>query len=251
MSPDTDPGSRDSAGVPWEGRSFEPNPHAGDDGSADPALLAALTAPRDGAQRQVAVVDALPLGAAADPARRREGRRGRRRARPRRRQDPGAVDRHGRRAGRPPRAAGVHVGRGDAAMGCRSTAGSGRRRPHGSRGLRRRHRSHRDRPGVGHRVRHPSSRGVGDRAGSRLGAEPDIARGVRGAAGERRGRARRARSGRRGGGSVGATARTRARRATRADPGPRSDGAGRASSAGSPSAGPPTTASRCSSTRSP
>ena len=34
----------DSAGVPWEGRSFEANPHAGDDGSADPALLAALTA---------------------------------------------------------------------------------------------------------------------------------------------------------------------------------------------------------------
>ena len=32
----------DSAGVPWEGRSFEPNPHAGDDGSADPALIAAL-----------------------------------------------------------------------------------------------------------------------------------------------------------------------------------------------------------------
>mgnify|MGYP001758075177 CR=1 FL=1 len=24
----------DSAGVPWEGRSFESNPHAGDDGSA-------------------------------------------------------------------------------------------------------------------------------------------------------------------------------------------------------------------------
>ncbi len=34
----------DSAGVPWEGRSFEPNPHSGDDGSADPALLAALEA---------------------------------------------------------------------------------------------------------------------------------------------------------------------------------------------------------------
>jgi len=33
----------DSAGRPWEGRSFEPNPHAGDDGSADPALLKALT----------------------------------------------------------------------------------------------------------------------------------------------------------------------------------------------------------------
>lgn len=29
----------DSAGVPWEGRHLEPNPHANDDGSADPALL--------------------------------------------------------------------------------------------------------------------------------------------------------------------------------------------------------------------
>ncbi len=58
MSPDTDAGSHDSAGVPWEGRSFEPNRHAGDDGSADPALLAALTAPRDSAARQIAVVDA-------------------------------------------------------------------------------------------------------------------------------------------------------------------------------------------------
>ncbi len=47
MSPDTDPHAcapADSAGVPWEGRRFEPNPHAGDDGSADPALLSALEA---------------------------------------------------------------------------------------------------------------------------------------------------------------------------------------------------------------
>lgn len=46
MSQPADPGDHphgaDSAGVPWEGRSFAPNPHAGDDGSADPALLAAL-----------------------------------------------------------------------------------------------------------------------------------------------------------------------------------------------------------------
>ncbi len=48
----------DSAGVPWAGRSFEPNPHSGDDGSADPALLAALTAFRHGDGDQVAVVDA-------------------------------------------------------------------------------------------------------------------------------------------------------------------------------------------------
>jgi len=48
----------DSAGVPWEGRRFEPNPHAGDDGSADPALLAALTAFGAGEGPATAVVDA-------------------------------------------------------------------------------------------------------------------------------------------------------------------------------------------------
>jgi SseB protein N-terminal domain len=32
----------DSAGVPWEGRSFEANPFSNDDGSADPTLIAAL-----------------------------------------------------------------------------------------------------------------------------------------------------------------------------------------------------------------
>lgn len=48
----------DSAGVPWEGRTFEPNPHAGDDGSADPALRAALEAFHAGAGDAVAVVDA-------------------------------------------------------------------------------------------------------------------------------------------------------------------------------------------------
>ena len=63
MSPDTDPhdhhpGGGDSAGVPWEGRRFESNRHSGDDGSADPALLAALTSFREGSADQVAVVDA-------------------------------------------------------------------------------------------------------------------------------------------------------------------------------------------------
>ncbi|QKJ19785.1 SseB family protein [Microbacterium hominis] len=48
----------DSAGVPWEGRSFQANPHAGDDGSADPALAAALRAFRAGEVGQDAVVDA-------------------------------------------------------------------------------------------------------------------------------------------------------------------------------------------------
>jgi len=66
MSPDTDPHAAhhghapggDSAGVPWEGRSFQANAHASDDGSADPALLAALTAFRAGVGGQREVVDA-------------------------------------------------------------------------------------------------------------------------------------------------------------------------------------------------
>lgn len=62
MSPDTDPhghhGAADSAGVPWEGRRFESNAHSDDDGSADPALLAALTSFRDGDGDAVAIVDA-------------------------------------------------------------------------------------------------------------------------------------------------------------------------------------------------
>lgn len=57
MSPDTDP-LADSAGVPWEGRSFHANPHAGDDGSADPGLLAALTSFRAGGGGQSEVIDA-------------------------------------------------------------------------------------------------------------------------------------------------------------------------------------------------
>jgi len=48
----------DSAGHPWSGRSFEPNPHASDDGSADPELLAALTAFRTGDGDEAAIVDA-------------------------------------------------------------------------------------------------------------------------------------------------------------------------------------------------
>lgn len=49
----------DSAGVPWEGRSFESNPHAADDGSADPALLAALLRFRAGEGSEVEVIDAF------------------------------------------------------------------------------------------------------------------------------------------------------------------------------------------------
>ncbi|GAA1468705.1 SseB family protein [Microbacterium thalassium] len=60
MSPDTDgcDHSADSAGVPWEGRGFRPNPHAADDGSADPALVAALAVFRAGEGSQEAVVEA-------------------------------------------------------------------------------------------------------------------------------------------------------------------------------------------------
>jgi hypothetical protein len=55
MSPDPDDPRADSAGVPWEGRSFEANRHAADDGSADPDLLAALRAAAsgDGDEREV------------------------------------------------------------------------------------------------------------------------------------------------------------------------------------------------------
>lgn len=63
MSPEADDphghdAGGDSAGVPWAGRSFHENPHAADDGSADPALLAALLDFRAGTGSQRAVVDA-------------------------------------------------------------------------------------------------------------------------------------------------------------------------------------------------
>ena len=48
-----------SAGVPWEGRSFQANPHSGDDGTASPALAAALHAFVSGVGDQRGVVDAL------------------------------------------------------------------------------------------------------------------------------------------------------------------------------------------------
>lgn len=51
--------AHDSAGVPWEGRTFRQNAAAGDDGSADQRLLDALTRFRAGTGDPVAVVDAL------------------------------------------------------------------------------------------------------------------------------------------------------------------------------------------------
>ena len=49
----------DSAGVPWQGRHFEPNASSDDDGSAPDALIAAITAFRSGALGQPEVIDAL------------------------------------------------------------------------------------------------------------------------------------------------------------------------------------------------
>lgn len=49
----------DSAGQPWAGRSFEENPFRDDDGSASPALTAAVAAFRAGTASESEVVDAL------------------------------------------------------------------------------------------------------------------------------------------------------------------------------------------------
>ena len=62
MSPGADSaqpdGGSDSAGVPWEGRRFSDNPHAADDGRADPALERALRDFRAGEGSEAQVVDA-------------------------------------------------------------------------------------------------------------------------------------------------------------------------------------------------
>lgn len=49
----------DSAGVPWEGRSFQPNPHAGDSGETPPDVASALTAWRNGPGTYSALVAAF------------------------------------------------------------------------------------------------------------------------------------------------------------------------------------------------
>lgn len=51
--------SADSAGVPWAGRTFNAEPSSGDDGTADPTLLGALTEFADGRGDQVAVLEAF------------------------------------------------------------------------------------------------------------------------------------------------------------------------------------------------
>jgi len=49
----------DSAGVSWSGRQFEANSWSGDDGSADPALIAAVSSLRAGSGTAEQVLDAL------------------------------------------------------------------------------------------------------------------------------------------------------------------------------------------------
>jgi hypothetical protein len=49
----------DSAGVPWEGRSFQPNPHAGDSGETPPDVASALAAWRNGTGTYSALVAAF------------------------------------------------------------------------------------------------------------------------------------------------------------------------------------------------
>ncbi|WP_168627632.1 MULTISPECIES: SseB family protein [unclassified Cryobacterium] len=52
-------GPTDSAGQPWAGRHFEPNPNADDDGSAPPELIDAIDRFHAGQADQAAVVDVL------------------------------------------------------------------------------------------------------------------------------------------------------------------------------------------------
>jgi hypothetical protein len=49
----------DSAGIPWEGRGFEPNAFAGDDGKADQQLIDAIIRLQAGTGTQVQVIDAF------------------------------------------------------------------------------------------------------------------------------------------------------------------------------------------------
>ena len=49
----------DSAGVPWEGRSFQPNPHAGDSGETPPDVAVSLEAWRGGTGTYSALVAAF------------------------------------------------------------------------------------------------------------------------------------------------------------------------------------------------
>lgn len=51
--------STDSAGTPWEGRTFEPNPAPDDDGTAPPALMAVINRFHQGDATEAEVVDTV------------------------------------------------------------------------------------------------------------------------------------------------------------------------------------------------
>ncbi|MER3393843.1 MAG: SseB family protein, partial [Microcella pacifica] len=53
------PSQHDSAGQPWEGRHFEPNPNAQDDGTAPPQFLAIVADLREGRASLREVVDVV------------------------------------------------------------------------------------------------------------------------------------------------------------------------------------------------
>jgi hypothetical protein len=55
----TDDHHTDSAGVPWEGRTFQPNPHAGDSGETPPEVSEALGAWRSGSGTYSALIAAF------------------------------------------------------------------------------------------------------------------------------------------------------------------------------------------------
>lgn len=55
----TELNSADSAGVPWEGRSFQPNPAPEDDGTAPPLLMEIITRFHQGNAAEAEVVDAI------------------------------------------------------------------------------------------------------------------------------------------------------------------------------------------------
>jgi hypothetical protein len=57
----------DSSGVPWEGREFHANPHAGDDGQTPEDVAAALLAFRDGSGTLTALAETLATSRALIP----------------------------------------------------------------------------------------------------------------------------------------------------------------------------------------
>ncbi len=149
----------DSAGVPFEGRSFHANESAGDDGSADPRLIETVLRFHARELGLTEVVAALGPVRLLVPLLTDRGDEGDRRARPARRQDPGTRPRHPRRPRRPYRAAGVLVGRRDAGLEPDRAAHPGDGGPSGRRGGGRRARRDRARPRIADRTR-PAPHGL-------------------------------------------------------------------------------------------